>query len=327
MPNSRKQCRFAFTLFDYQDWTPPLDAIPDRIRYLCFGEEKCPSTNREHLQGYIVYRCPTGIADANVLDFDNRASLRVARGTTDQNIVYCSKDGRFTEFGDKPPESGQTLVQLVSDLENKSTNVDRIVLELPEMYHRYGRTLDRVEDIVLGRNLRDFKPCVHWLWGPTGVGKTRRAVELAGGSCYWWQLNDRDWQDGYRGQSSVIIDDFRGSIPYDQLLRMLDRYPFSVSRRGRLPFPLLARTIIITSSLSPEQCYRRRHQQDGIGQLLRRIEHLVELSQDATSVVVLGEGEVGGGQGNNEPGQPLTDSEQPPFDWRPRWGIEPVGDV
>lgn len=288
MPGSRKQTNFCFTLFDYNEWTPPL--IDERVRYLCFGEEKCPTTGRPHLQGFICYTKPTLLRDAQAEDFDNRAALKVARGTVDQNIEYCSKDGIFTEFGDRPVSQSGTVEQLVDDIKSNKTTVERVVLEMPNMYHRYGRTLERAQDLVLANRVRDFIPTVHWLYGPTGCGKTRKAVELAGESVYWYKQSDRGWQDGYFGQSSLIIDDFRGSIPYDELLRMLDRYPYELSRRGRMPVPLLAKTIIITSSLPPEQVYKRRNEQDSIAQLLRRITHLKNMGE-----------EVGGWQGNIEP--------------------------
>lgn len=116
MPGSRKQTRFCFTLFDYEQHTFDIDTVrrDGRIRYLCFGEETCPSTSRRHLQGFIVYNSPTLLKDANAMDFDNRAHLSVARGTTDENINYCSKDGAFTEFGDRPTTESLPVNTLVS---------------------------------------------------------------------------------------------------------------------------------------------------------------------------------------------------------------------
>lgn len=300
MPNSRKQNRFTFTLYNYDSWTVPLTREPDNtstelgpaavrgrnasgpgipveppphVRYVCFGEETCPTTGRPHLQGYIVYEFPTGIADAWAMDFDGQdGRLFVARGSTAQNITYCSKDGRFTEFGIKPVDDELSGVHhYVQLLEEKAITVERIVLEMPAVYQRFSRTLERAEDIILGRVARDFVPTVYWLYGPTGCGKTREAVRLAGDNPYWYQLRDHGWQDGYGAQGCVIIDDFRGSIQYEELLRMLDRYPYTFSRRGRRPVPVMATTFIITSSLSPSECYPRRAARDRIEQLERRI--------------------------------------------------------
>lgn len=287
MPSSRKQARFCFTLFDYEDHTFDISALDNgRIRYLCFGEELCPTTSRRHLQGFIIYGRPTLLKDANALDFDNRAHLTVARGSTDENIIYCSKDGSFTEFGIRPLVDELPVDRLIARMEEKSITMERIVLELPKSYHQYGRTLERAADIILSRNVRDFAPDVYWLWGPTGSGKTREAIRIATENPYWFNLSDKGWQDGYTGQYGCIIDDFRGSIPYDELLRMLDRYPYSLSRRGRMPIPFLSRVIVITSSMPPAMVYKKRSAQDGIEQLLRRLTEVTE---------------VGGRQGNSEP--------------------------
>lgn len=290
MPSSRKQNRFTFTLYNYEEWTVPLVGRDCSVRYLCFGEEICPTTRNRHLQGYIVYGFPISIKDAWALDFDGEdGRLFVAKGSTDQNVVYCSKDGMFSEFGDRPNDAELAGVQhYVNLLEEKSITVERIVLEMPAVYQRYSRTLERAEDIILGRMFRDFVPTVYWLYGPTGVGKTREAVNLAGDSVYWYQLGDHGWQDGYTNQRAIIIDDFRGNIKYEELLRMLDRYPFSFSRRARRPIPVLATTFVITSSLSPDECYPRRNVRDGIAQLTRRITGLRYLRTESEGSIESG---------------------------------------
>lgn len=304
MPSSRKQNRFTFTLFDYDNWTVPLAGPPSEychIKYVCFGEEICPDTSREHLQGYIVYHFPILIADAWAMDFDGqRGRLFVARGSTDQNVSYCSKDGKFSEFGDRPDDAELAGVQhYVAQLEAKTTTVERIVLEMPAVYQRFSRTLERAEDIILGRQFRDFVPTVYWLYGPTGSGKTREAINIAGDSVYWYQLGDHGWQDGYSGQTSIIIDDFRGNVRYEELLRMFDRYPYSFPRRGRRPTPCLATTFIVTSSLSPYDCYPRRMQRDSIAQLERRITEIRFICPDGSggelgSASVIREGSASG---------------------------------
>lgn len=279
MPNSRKQNKFCFTFFDYEDWTPPLDSIDNgRIRYLCFGEEKCPTTDKMHLQGYIVYKAPISMADAMAIDFDSRASLRVARGNTTQNIEYCSKDGIFQEWGERPADDAKKLDELVNDLRNGSTTMERLLYENPMAVFRYGRVLEQVAGDVNRRIRRTAKPTVYWLWGPTGVGKTTRAEQLCNEETYEWRFNDANWQDGYNGEKHVILDDFRGQLAYDELLRMLGHRPYFVPRRGKAPYPFLATLIVITSALKPEECYRRRNINDNIAQLIRRIDHLTEVT-------------------------------------------------
>lgn len=90
-------------------------------------------------------------------------------------------------------------------------------------------------------------------WGPTGTGKSRRAWELAGDSAYSKDPRTKFWC-GYKGQDTVVIDEFRGGIDISHLLRWLDRYPVRVERKGGSA-PLMATTFYITSNLSPNQWY------------------------------------------------------------------------
>lgn len=90
-------------------------------------------------------------------------------------------------------------------------------------------------------------------WGPTGVGKSRRAWEQAGMDAYPKDPNSKFW-DGYRGQEVVVIDEFRGVINISHMLRWLDRYPVLVEIKGSSTV-LAAKKIYITSNLHPRDWY------------------------------------------------------------------------
>lgn len=94
---------------------------------------------------------------------------------------------------------------------------------------------------------------VYVFWGPTGVGKSRRAWEMAGLDGFPKDPRTKFW-DGYSGQRSVIIDEFRGGIDVAHILRWTDRYPVRVEIKGG-SVPLLADTLIFTSNLSPGSWY------------------------------------------------------------------------
>ena len=128
-----------------------------------------------------------------------------------------------------------------------------------------------------------------WYHGPTAVGKSHKAFEgFDPQTHYVWKLNEKSgWQDGYAGQETVIINDFRGEIPYNEMLQLVDKWPHSVPRRGREPAPFLAKTVIVTSSLSPAQVYHRRAEEDSLNQLLRRFD-VIELRPNSDTEVVRG---------------------------------------
>jgi len=105
---------------------------------------------------------------------------------------------------------------------------------------------DYAEPVGMVRSCKVF-------WGDTGTGKSRRAWDEAGMDSYPKDPNTKFWC-GYRGQERVIIDEFRGSISINHLLRWLDRYPVIVEIKGSSQC-LLAREFWITSNLHPRFWY------------------------------------------------------------------------
>jgi len=90
-------------------------------------------------------------------------------------------------------------------------------------------------------------------WGPTGTGKSHASWASAGTTGYSKSPTTKFW-DGYRGQSNVVIDEFRGDIGITHLLRWLDKYPVNVEVKGSA-LPLCATEFFITSNLHPSEWY------------------------------------------------------------------------
>lgn len=267
---SRKERWWWFTNykldFDYEEMMKRDDA-PQWIGY---GNEICPSTKRPHHQGYMYFASQRSSMKktAQIL---GKCKVGMCDGTPDQNDVYCKKEGRgFKEWGERPAQGKRADLTEMKDRVANGESVDNIVMEDPLAYHQYGRTLNRIEDIALRKRKRDFMTEGEWIWGPTGTGKSKRAFEEFSPETHYVVPNDNGWWDGYTGQETVIIDDFRGDITYHELLTLVDRYPKTVKRRNREPAPFLARKLIITSALPPEEVYRNLSVRDGLEQLKRR---------------------------------------------------------
>jgi len=117
---------------------------------------------------------------------------------------------------------------------------------------RYYGNIQRIHVDSLQLPRRDDIECFLY-WGEPGTGKTRRAFEEAGDTVYVKTATTK-WWDGYRGETSVIIDDFSGLIRADYLKTWLDRYPCSVEVKGGAR-PLNARKIWVTSNHPIEKWY------------------------------------------------------------------------
>lgn len=119
-----------------------------------------------------------------------------------------------------------------------------------------------------------------WYWGKTGVGKSHKvyADTSYNVSTHYDYPYDNGWWDGYRQQKYVIFNDFRDELKFNELLRIVDKWPFSVKRRCREPMPFLSEIVMITSSCPPEEIYRNSlSENDKLDQFHRRF-NVIELT-------------------------------------------------
>lgn len=287
MENERKLRCCCFTV---NNWTQEeYDRIIElECRYLVVGKETGES-GTPHLQGYIELAGQKRFS--TVKKMLPKAHIEFRRGTPSEAATYCKKDGDFFEKGEiSRPGDRTDLRQIQERINNREETVLQIRQRDPMLYHQYGRTLNQLEDDLMEITYRQQLTRGFWLWGGTGAGKSFLAFRnFSPHTHYVWKLNDNGWQDGYRQQPIVIIDDYRGSIPYDEMLRMIDIHPnYTVPRRGRAPLPFTSSCVIITSSLPPTEVYHRRHERDSIEQLTRRIEIFELPSQMENASEVLG---------------------------------------
>lgn len=271
--------RWSATFFSEE----PPEWDPSWMSYLLAAQEICPETQRLHWQTYLETSRRLTLAGLKAKPGWETCHLEISRGSSTANQDYCLKTGTeiYVEYGEIFQQGTRADLQALGDqLIAGTTTVDEITLDQPHAHHIYGRTLDRIEDILNQRRTpRSSPPEVFWFWGPTGTGKTRRVFEEMSPDDHWVWTDDRGWWDTYRGQSDVVFDDFRGQVPFAFLLRLLDRYPVSVPRRGRAPMPFTATRIWITSCFQPELCYQSERVQDHVEQLLRRITRVIHFDR------------------------------------------------
>jgi len=265
-PLAKKTRDFALTLWE----RPTFDEI--QMKYFVFGEEICPETQRLHYQCYVYFYNPKTWEQV-VAYFKKKIhpSVRRCYGDPKENRAYCSKDDKYEEFGELPSQGKRTDLLCVKESIMNGKTVDEITLEDPMMYHIYGRTLNRIEDIYRRKLFRTEMTLGYWLYGETGSGKSHRAFKGYNPETHYLLINDGGWWDGYTQQHTIIINDFRGWITYDLLLCLIDKWPMFVRRRGREPLPFTSKRVIITSSLKPEEVYHNRDENDKIEQLQRRV--------------------------------------------------------
>ena len=72
----------------------------------------------------------------------------------------------------------------------------------------------------------------------------------------FWKAPESKWWDGYSGQETVVLDDFKDyAMPLVELQRLLDWYPLWVEVKGG-SVPMMAKRYVLTSNTSPDDWYQ-----------------------------------------------------------------------
>ena len=248
--------------------------------YIIIGLE-VGELNTPHLQGYIYKK--------SKMTFNGlkkklpKCHIEEAKGSPQQNKTYCSKDKKFFETGECPSQGKRSdLDEVKNTLVSQKTSVEEIIMENPMTYHLYGRTLEKIEDIMNRKKFRTTMTTCTWYYGKTDTGKSHKAYENFNPETHYNWKDDKGWWEGYKQQDIVIINEFRGEIPYRNLLKLIDKHPYEVIRRNREPIPFTSKHIIITSSLPPQEIFHNLAENDSLEQLFRRIQ-IIELKEKYTS--------------------------------------------
>uniref|UniRef100_UPI0040485434 hypothetical protein n=3 Tax=Pseudomonadati TaxID=3379134 RepID=UPI0040485434 len=263
MTNERRQGIYWLLTIPSNDWIP---CLPEKICYIKGQKELGTETSYSHWQVLAVCSKKESLRSIKTL-FGRTCHAELSRSNAASDYVW-KEDTRIPgtqfEFGQLPLKRNskrdwEKIWQLAKD-----GKVDEIPPDVRIQHYRTIRTISADFAVPLAME----RTC-HVYWGSTGLGKSREAWSKAGMDAYPKDPRTKFW-DGYRGHEVVVIDEFRGGIDISHLLRWLDRYPVLVEVKGSSTV-LRAKTIFITSNLSPEDWYKDLDEQTKEA-LLRRLE-------------------------------------------------------
>ena len=284
---SRKQSRrFSMTMNNYN--ADDIVIIKERwlevFKYVIFGKEIGEQLT-PHLQMYgetVGKITINGLkAKLNLINPRfNQIHIETSAGTAAQNITYCSKDGNFEEIGIKPTGQGhRSDLSAVVDSIKSGASLSSIIDEHGESFIKYGRGISDM--FYLYQNPRNFMTIGYWLYGTTGTGKSRWAHEKFPGA--YWKDADTKWFDGYKGEETVILDDFRPTkeLTFQMILRLVDRYPMKVQVKGGY-VNFAPKRIIVTTPKCIQQTFTHLEWigDESLEQLHRRFPHQMEFRTD-----------------------------------------------
>lgn len=239
------------------------------------SKEICPETGTPHLQFGVTFKRSYGTEALRKLH------PRIHWETTycAQDMNYCRKrDSELIIDRDERKKKGARTDIAEAKILVRSTHSMSAVVEnttsmqavrMCEVWLKYNEPKRPI----------DCAPQVHYRWGKSGTGKTK----------FVWDRHHIDeiytpttykWWEGYDAHKIVLLDELRSNwCTFGQLLRLLDRYPYTVETKGGSR-QIQATTWYITSSKPPHELYDPHHfdAEERVDQLLRRITTVTEVT-------------------------------------------------
>lgn len=249
---------WCFTLYDYADNDiEKLLNMP--VRYVIIGKEKCPTTGRAHLQGFVEIGRPQRMSWVKTQCGRNDIHLEPSRSKNrDAAREYCKKEGDWIERGDwaSGGQGQRTDLQDIIEMIKENKPQLEILTSFPEPCARHLKFVDRVTELVEKEQTREFRNVtVDVFWGDSGSGKTRKAHEENPG-IFTVNAGESFPFEGYQGEEAILIDDFYGGIKYHEMLRILDGHQYRVNVKGSHRYARWTK-VIITSNDEPKKWYSR----------------------------------------------------------------------
>lgn len=140
----------------------------DECRYIVLGREVCPTTGKEHIQGYAEFYNKITWRSAQRILGDPNCHIELRKGTREEARSYCMKDGVYEELGDWNA-GGQgcrnDLKAIVEDIKNGKTDAE-FLEESPEVIFKFHKFIQNARKILeedkgnkyLKEFAKDFKP-------------------------------------------------------------------------------------------------------------------------------------------------------------------------
>lgn len=244
--------------FTLNNPTSPIDfsTFDPAVEYAVYQLEHAPNTGTPHYQGFVRYTRPIRLTATR--RHIPGAHWETARGTAQENKDYCTKeesrapDTTPTEYGTFPAlqRGKRSDWDTIKEMAKRNASDLEIAEDFPGQYVRNNAGIKKLKGLYIPP--RTTMPTVHVIIGPPGTGKSHYAREKA--PLAYWKAPNNKWWDFYDSQPSVVLDEFKGWLPYNDLNRLCDKYDYRVEVKGAV-VPAPVTEVIILSNYHPSQWY------------------------------------------------------------------------
>lgn len=279
--NIWKGRNFLFTLNQIEYWDELkeyLDQHP-KLQYAIATLEKAPTTGHKHIHCYAQMKENTTVSKEKTAN----ARIDPCRGSAQQNIDYIKKTKEPEKRGEiiwekgTPKHKGGPTIKELKEMPREDRE------QLPGCYYNIVNKIEAEENKMLKGDEMFKEMKVHWYWGDSGLGKTRRAYKEIGSRIFNEVKFDGNFWHGATEQSTIALyDDFRDSdMKPRELINFIDYNKHIMNVKGgsiRNQYT----EIYITSIQSPEEIYRNVEGEPR-KQWLRRLTEILHFQADSDS--------------------------------------------
>ena len=200
-------------------------------------------------------------------EINSRAHWEPARGSNKEASDYCKKDGKYHEFGTLPDEPGTKSKRVresgnkansdkwreISDLA-KAGKLSDIDNKYPKPFVNCYRNLQAIRKDHTPKLDNLAGVCGIWIYGKSGVGKTRLVTKLYP-DAYLKRMNK--WYDGYNGEDVIVLDDLDPSHSFMgyELKKLADRYCFLAEIKNASMY-IRPKRVVVTSQYPIEAIWK-----------------------------------------------------------------------
>lgn len=276
-PKERKRA-WCFTSYDLTLFEHNWDA-EDKIKYIIMGKEICPDTGREHLQGYVEFVNKKGFKVAKKLLIDPKVHIEKRRGSQEEAIEYCKKDGNWKEWGERDKQGQRKDLEHCKRMIEEGKPMVDLGREHFSDFVRYYKGFFLYKDLLDRERARMAEaraPEVIVYVGKAGSGKSYHCYNdpdyQSSGYQFMCQQSGKVFFDGYENQTTIWFDEFNGAVLTFQLwCRLCDKYGIRVETKGGSVHISGLKKILISTTTPPGRWWNCAKYLDDPNQLWRRL--------------------------------------------------------
>ena len=277
------------------DWTHEkikATLIGMNLKYWCMGDE-IGEQGTPHTHVYLV-AAVSAVRFSTIKGLFPTAHIEAAQGTSEENRAYVQKSGKwamdekaetsipgtFEEWGELPMEhqGERTDLAILYRLVKDGLSNYEIMEENPDYMLNLER-IERARQAVREQQYRDtFRQLeVAYIWGPTGVGKTRGVMERYSYSGVYRVTDYAHPFDSYAGEEVLLLDEYSSNFKIRDLLNYLDGYPLTLPARYSNRVACYTKVYIISNLCLSKQYVDIQYDSPAtFAALLRRIHTVIQ---------------------------------------------------